>query len=242
MLICAKRMFEKEKIEVDFSKLATIGTLDQFSNLVRFSKITGVKPERIVAYLDSFQKSEGCGMTSREFDPWNEYDDYISMTINTGVTPDTELLALPRNLQKAHDEAVGKFTTIKAAEEFEAFKDVYAKIRKFEYFGDRYCVVAPKSVLEIIEEGKALHHCVGNYAGTVLNGKTVILFVRKVDYPNTPFFTIEYKNEAAAQCRGIRNESAPEEIKQFLDEWLKWMKNGRKKPKKKIALMHQSTA
>ena len=241
MMICAKRLFEKEKIDADFSKLTTIGNMHQFFDLVRFSKITRVKPERILAYLDSFRKAEGCGMESREFNPWKEYDDYISMTVKTGIIPNTDLLALPRDLQKAHDDAVGKFNTLKSADETKAFKDVYAKIRKFEYFGDKLCMVAPKTILEISEEGKALHHCVGNYAGTVLNGKTVILFARKTDFQNTPYFTIEYKDEKVMQCRGMRNESAPEEIKRFLDEWLKWMKTPKKSKKGKTPIMSKES-
>lgn len=243
MMISAKRLFEKEKIDVDFTKLKAIGSIEQFSNLARWCKITGQKPERLVAYLQGFNVAvEGCGMASRVFDPWNEYEDYITMTVKIGVKPDTEILAMPRDLQRAHDEAVGKFNAITAEEETQAFKSIYAKIRKFEYYGDDLCIVAPKSALEIIEEGKALHHCVGSYAESVINGKTMILFVRKTDYPNTPYFTVEYKSEKVTQCRGLRNESASEEIKQFLDEWLKWMKNGRKKPKRIVAAVQRAIA
>ena len=76
----------------------------------------------------------------------------------------------------------------------------------------------------------------------MINGNTVILFVRRTEFPNIPYFTVEYKSEKVTQCRGMRNEAASEEIKQLLDEWLKWMKNGRKKPKKRVVATQRAIA
>ena len=44
---------------------------------------------------------------------------------------------------------------------------------------------------EIISEGQALQHCVGGYAERHAEGKTTILFIRRKDNLDTPYYTLE---------------------------------------------------
>lgn len=44
---------------------------------------------------------------------------------------------------------------------------------------------------ELVEEGDALHHCVGTYAKDHANGKTAIFFVRRVKESGNSYFTLE---------------------------------------------------
>jgi hypothetical protein len=82
---------------------------------------------------------------------------------------------------------------------------------------DGLTLLPPKSADEIIAEGHALHHCVGSYAERAANGECVILFLRKTDQPDEPFYTIELRDNQIAQARG-RNSSEPTpEVQKFLD-------------------------
>lgn len=235
-MIIAKQMFDKAGFRLDLSKLkgTTPWDLGRVRNLIKYATITEIHPERIANYLDSIEiqkEVHGCGMNYAAHDHWKDYEDYLEMNLKIGIKPNTEQMALPKDLKKAHDDVIGKFNALKSELETQAYKDIYSKIRKLEYAGDHYCVVAPKSVSEIFEEGKALDHCVGSYSKKVLDGETIILFIRNIETPNTPFYTMEYKSKSIIQIRGDKNKVASIEVKAFTEEWLKWVKKPKRKPK-----------
>lgn len=81
---------------------------------------------------------------------------------------------------------------------------------------------APHSLQEIIQEGSALHHCVGNqrYIEQHTNGTTTIIFIRRKEEPNLPYFTLEYQNQQVTQIQEKRNrQEVPEKIKQAVRQW-----------------------
>ena len=144
------------------------------------------------------------------------------MMVMTKQKPDNSLLAFPKDLKVAHDEVVGRFNALKAELESSAYKSIYEKTKKLEYALDGLIILVPKSISEIFEEGKALNHCVGNYSQRVLDGTTMILFIRKTESVNTPYFTLEYKNNSIVQVRGNRNQLMTVEVERFTDQWLAW--------------------
>ena len=68
-----------------------------------------------------------------------------------------------------------------------------------------------------------LSHCVGGYADRHTNGKLSIMFLRRKDEPDKPYYTIEVGNDLTIrQCRGYKNnvistggKEKPQEIKDF---------------------------
>lgn len=86
-----------------------------------------------------------------------------------------------------------------------------------------YLIRPAASPAELRKESKALSHCVRTYIAKVARGETSILFVREVDRPDIPFFTLELSPMGTiVQCRGDHNKPYPEEVKTFLAEWKKW--------------------
>ena len=97
------------------------------------------------------------------------------------------------------------------------------------------CVRVPKNSTEITTEGSVLEHCVGGYAKRHLEGKTVILFLRRADDPEQPLVTIEMNEDGKTirQIHGWHNErmkingvfppSPREKYADFLDVWLEWL-------------------
>lgn len=68
----------------------------------------------------------------------------------------------------------------------------YAKHNKaweFEY-GD-FKIVIPTTVQDIVTEGSQMHHCVGSYVNTVVDGNTYICFVRHKNTPNECYITCQ---------------------------------------------------
>lgn len=68
----------------------------------------------------------------------------------------------------------------------------YARQGKaWEFSFGNYVVSIPKTAQEIVDEGKNMHHCVGSYVGSVVEGSTYICFIRHKDSPNKCYITCE---------------------------------------------------
>lgn len=100
--------------------------------------------------------------------------------------------------------------------------DVLYKDGRLKEKGFPFIVVAPKKPLELATEGTRLHHCVKSYIDKVVNGVTNIMFIRKADDPETPFFTVEVTNEKKIeQVHGSCNRNANTEpgLTEFVHAW-----------------------
>ena len=137
-----------------------------------------------------------------------------------GDLTDTSM-TFPKDLQAAKDR-VRELIRTKADEKInEKVRQRAESLKKYVYSDDRFTLVIPQSVQEIVNEGKALSHCVGSYAYRHATGGTTILFLREKDDLQTPFYTIEINLDKPeiVQCRGYKNNRAnnpkPQEIKDF---------------------------
>lgn len=85
-------------------------------------------------------------------------------------------------------------------------------------FEDSGLLIRPAaSSLELINEGKAMNHCVGTYADRYAKGDTNIFVIRKSSEPDKPYFTVEIKQERIVQCRGNEKCSPDEKVTTFID-------------------------
>lgn len=104
-------------------------------------------------------------------------------------------------------------------------------IHLYEYHWDRD--KGNRYAQEIKNEGAALHHCVGTYVDRVAKGQTHIFFVRRVEEPDTPYFTMEYNKGRVIQCRGSHNCEMPSSVKTFVAAFEKLMKEREEKIERK---------
>lgn len=127
----------------------------------------------------------------------------------------------PPNLNRAHARVL---QAIKFAED-EKLREKFTKQAKrlqplsWEAYG--LVIRAAASEIELIEEGKALDHCVGGYGREHCDGKS-IFFIRLADYPDKPYFTLQLdtKTGRVIQNRGKKNCERTEEVKAFEKAWL----------------------
>ena len=93
-------------------------------------------------------------------------------------------------------------------------------------------LIVPKSQREFIEEGKLLRLCVwsNGYAKRMADEKTLVLMIRK---DNKPFFTLEIDIELTIirQLHGYDHSIATEEVRGFVEKWLKVAKRRYSKSK-----------
>ena len=99
----------------------------------------------------------------------------------------------------------------------------YTKWKELEYMNNQkgLCVVAPINQGKLVNEGKALHHCVAGYIERVTKGITNILFIRKTSEKDTPYFTVEVQNGLIKQIHGSCNCNPNREVLAFVRQWAK---------------------
>lgn len=161
---------------------------------------------------------------------------------------------MPKNFKTVHDRTAAEYQALqdkKAAVEKRrreaAAKKAMEETRKalaeilekndgtdaFSIKGKGLVLIVPKTGDEIRDEGVALHHCVGGYVERVAEGETSVFFIRKEDSPDKPYFTLEWKDDDIAQCRGLHNCGMPPEVKAFTQAFKKKMLDSIEKDKRK---------
>lgn len=146
----------------------------------------------------------------------------------------------PKYLKTEHDIIIKKFNDMKKVLDNEKFLKSYEKedlsFRSKTYYdtyGDEddgysrgyYRIVVPNSADSVVDEGKAMHHCVGSYIPRIQEGKCLILFMRSYE-PVTSWrpkmrrhLTIELVDGVIVQARGRFNENPNENEIRCLAEY-----------------------
>ena len=101
------------------------------------------------------------------------------------------------------------------------FDKITTKYTKYEYEDDSLMVIVPASQEEIVNEGLVLHHCVATYADRHINGHAAIMFIRKKNEPNKPFYTMEINptDNNIVQVRGKFNCAKTPEVTKFVNKY-----------------------
>lgn len=156
------------------------------------------------------------------------YFDYINMRVQQGYDLHNSIYLFPRDLNTAHEEMteeVNKEKIEKRNKEITLkYPDIAKNYRKlcyrYSYKTEKYLIRPARSAIEIVREGRVLHHCVGgdNYLSGHNNGKSYILFLRKKDNPEEPYITIEIRGNEIVQWYGAYDKKPN---KKFIDGLLK---------------------
>lgn len=170
-----------------------------------------------------------------------DWVDYIRWCEELGYDLSDDYYYMPKNFKTAHENMLEEYkifinkkrTEQKRKEEENVKKqlavtcDNFRKVLKEGEYksGKEFVILIPHNADEIREEGKSLHHCVGTYINKVATGETCILFVRRQDDMQTPYFTMEWRNGHIEQCRGAHNCLMPKKLQLFTDVFEKKMQN-----------------
>ena len=110
-----------------------------------------------------------------------------------------------QQLERYHDEAAAAISAVKNKASDDKLKILYDKRLKMLANDGTHLIEMPKSSADITREGSYLHHCVGGYVNRVANGETAIYFLRQASAPNTPWLTVEVRNNSCIQIHGSCN-------------------------------------
>ena len=219
------RLYELEKYK-DIKKMGYKVSFDQLGLLPNYKmkeKIREieryVKLEKALSYLET--QEDDCGI----------YLDYLRECKRLGYDMKNKKVLFPADLQAAHEETSEKVKIQADSKKKVAFKESTDKIYgRPAYREEKLLIRAAQSPEELSKESAALHHCVRTYVDRVARGECVILFIRKTESPDKPYFTLELSPDGKIiQCRGDHNCAYPEDVKEFLERWKKWMKKKERK-------------
>ncbi|HDT7972639.1 TPA: PcfJ domain-containing protein, partial [Enterococcus faecalis] len=188
--------------------------INEIEKYVHYSQIKQLPKE---VNLTKFQK-----WFIRKGERFDYYMDYLHMLeeLNTPLNNDSVLY--PENLQVAHDNAMNTLNLLKSEIEEKQYQERKNQIKALEAEIDDLLFLTPHSLQEIIQEGSILRHCVGSqhYIERHTQGKTTIVFIRRKEKPDMPYFTLEYRNQQVIQIQGKCNrQEVPEKIKQAVRQW-----------------------
>jgi hypothetical protein len=126
------------------------------------------------------------------------------------------------SITQMHNEVVAVVNIRNNEVKIEQWNERASFWKKWEFEDGDYIVVAPTNPSELGVEGINLHHCVKSYVDRVANGVTNIMFIRKREEPDIPFFTVEVSNDnSIEQIHGFanRNMDTEPDMIPFVTKW-----------------------
>ena len=186
---------------------------------------------------------------SSRADFMHDWKDYWGWCEELGYDMHDEYVMMPPHFRTAHDRVLKELEARRDENMRQAMEEVNRLFEEqmhsmhkeiaedpIKLKSRKYMLVLPSSADDLKREGQTLHHCVATYADRVAKKQTMILFVRKVDAPEEPFFTMEWRDNRVIQCRGSHNCDMPGDVKAFVSAFEKQMQKAReeKPPRLKV--------
>ena len=201
---------------------------NEHGTLARFTDITGLTPQRIARYLSENKVST------------YDYSDYIAQCAELQYDMHDTAISMPHSFDRMHDRLSQIIKQKHDEKDNQKLAELYEDRKKLEFTCGEYIIIQPKSIEEIVAEGRVLSHCVGGYADRHANGVLSIMFLRKKAEPQTPYYTIEVSSGyKIVQCRGYKNnmvniggEEKPQEILEVEKQYQKYLDTFKAKRRK----------
>lgn len=163
------------------------------------------------------------------------WQDYLSMAEKLKMDVNDPIIYRAKLLRRRHDELVVRCRQLDLKRQAVPIRKKYPDVdricrslkKKYEYADDTYAIVAPNGIVDILVEGSMLCHCIGSgerYWGRIQSHETYILFLRKADDPEKPYYTLEIEPGGTVRQKRTkfdRQNSDIEDAKKFLRKWQK---------------------
>lgn len=226
---------KEEEIAAEVIRQKNMAVLDFFMQYMSLRKLSN----RIEKYM---QEKNSYGRHSTIV----RYYDYLVMRKEFGFDMTNEVYLFPNNLIAKHQEMIDEGNRRKDGQrkakknaEFSKIAENFKKLdKKYHYEADNLFIRPANSAGEIIDEGRTLHHCVGSsdtYMKRHNDGYSFILFLRRVEEPDEPYYTIELGKDGKIRQWYSKNDKKPD--KELIEAWLnKWLKTISKVKKLKAAV------
>ena len=154
------------------------------------------------------------------------YRDYLRFAKELGYDMTDQKNLFPHQMKLMHDRLAKQVEQRKNQKLDKKIQKVANALERFCWAADGLTIRPARSAAELSDEGKLLHHCVGTYAKRYSEGKTALFFIRRIEEPEVPYYTLELRERdmIVVQNHGDHNKPQTPEIKEFERKWLAWAK------------------
>ena len=186
--------------------------------MIKIRELTDFNFKQIINYADKQQKARTSGILI----DWKDYlEDCVKLNYNikdSAISKPTDIYEAKKNIRQIIADLQNQKINF-------AIKEREKELQEWIMTHDGLTIVVPKSVNDIIREGRIQNHCVGGYCDKHANGLTNILFLRKLKQKSKPYYTMEIsKTGQIIQCRGYNNNRNKEKTKDVIDFEVKYQK------------------
>ena len=192
-----------------------------------------VKPKMVKAY--NYIKKQAAIMGETLYQTMITWRDYSNMADQMKMNTSIDQIRRPKDLKLAHDELIRmrqqediEKEAKKIAKKWPKVNKTLPEIAKFEYTEGEYTIVAPKTVQDIVLEGRILRHCVHTcdyYFDRIGKHESYLFFLRHTKDPKMPWYTLEVEpsgNIRQKRTTGDNQNPDFEKAVPFLKHWQKY--------------------
>jgi len=192
---------------------------------------------RLTKYLERQQEKHQAHTITLDL-----YADYIDDCRALEIDLTKKSNFMPKDLIEAHNTLRDEIRQIRELQEEEErrrqsrkalraagsknqqYKKLRAKIlQKYAFEADGMMIYVPKKLEELIDEGIAMHSCVGSYVNRVAAGATIVVFIRSQENHKKRIGTMEISKDGSyiVQARAKYNRNLPPEADAFVQKFRK---------------------
>lgn len=182
-------------------------------------------------YLVRQMNESGCSSKSLI----STWEDYLSMAKRLKMNINDAIIYRVKELVKRHKEMVLLIEENEAAIRAEEIAELFPHVNrickeikeKYTFENEKYAILVPNGIEDILNEGMALHHCIDKsdrYYDRINSQESFILFLRKKEAIDQPFYTLEIEPAGTIRQKRTEYDRQNADIKDaepFLRDWQK---------------------
>ena len=200
----------EDMAEIDRMKLGDLAL--PFVTLAEGSSV-----RKAINYL---RRQQGKDSARRALQHWW---DYRRMADMIGLDTGDPQIFMPKDLQKAHDEAAQLNMVLQSEKRDALIAQTADRLGPLCWQFKGLSIFPARSQAELVAEGQSLHHCVGRagYGEKMAAGTTAIFFIRKVREMEKPYVTLELDlaRGKVIQCYADHDSYPGARVKAFTERW-----------------------
>ena len=159
------------------------------------------------------------GLTLNDLFSTSHYNDYLKMEKAIKHNQMRKMNKYPSHFLSQFHILKKEYNAFKKEYDNALFKEQCDNFRHLEKKYKKYQIVVPEKINEIENEADELHHCVRTYIDRVIDGRTLICFLRDNENVDEPLVTIEVKNGEVTQAYGIYDGKPEEDAIETMRKW-----------------------
>lgn len=248
-----KKDFEAAKNMIDQFERYSGYRVQKVYHFIALARKLKADPRDICRYISKVARDSGggCHMCPgiTEYEAATLWLDYIDLAAAAGML--RTVSPMPKDLKTEHDRLLKHKQSINDAnniaklmkrikavrseakrqaepleKKYRTVRTKYAKLKpKYEFSDDKYMIVLPSCIADIIVEGDILGHCISRverYYDRIRTDESYIMFLRKASAPDVPYYTLEVEPGGAVRQKrtfGDHQNADINDATEFLKKW-----------------------